>query len=166
MSHQTLDLPAAVGRNAVAYVRKVCAQAHIGFNETSAGEDFLAIDGTIEYPEQSVRVQIKGTTTRSLTATGDLSMLIEDTWRRKWQRNKGATYMIWVLMSRDIDTWFSYQECDTLASSFALWARVDQLPETATHINFDRTVRFTPATIGAWGRQLNEAGFGDSGVAS
>ncbi|CAM3323411.1 DUF4365 domain-containing protein [Nocardioides dubius] len=164
MSHQTLDLSAAVGRNAVAYVSKVCAQAHIGLTETRAGEDVLAIDATIDYHEQGIRVQIKGTTGRSLVAHGgQFTVPIEDAWREKWQRNRSAAYFILVLMSRDVDSWFALGATETLAASYALWARVDDLPDTATHVVFDRSVRFSSETLAGWHQQLMTAGYGDPG---
>ncbi len=155
LDHRTLDLGAAVGRYAVAYVRKVCAQAHIGFVETSAGEDVLAIDGLIQYPYADVRIQIKGSTGPSLTPQqGQLSFAIEDKWREKWERNGLPTYFIYVLMERDVPDWFQYDPSYTLAGAYALWARIDRLPSDATHVIFDRAERFTAATVSDWYQTL------------
>lgn len=154
VSHQTLDLSAAVGRYAVSYVRKVCAQAHVGFCETSPGEDVLAVDGLIQYPSIDLRVQIKGSTSPSLSVTGPdrtLSFAIGDgSWRYKWQRNGLPTYFIYVLMERDVDRWFTYNHADTIAGAVALWARVDNLADDATHVIFRRSDRFTPDTVDGW----------------
>lgn len=161
LDHSTLDLPAAVGRFAVAYVRKVCAQAHIGFIETAPGEDVLAIDGVIQYPKVDVRVQIKGSTQPSLAPqTGTLSFAIESKWREKWARNGSPTYFIYVLMEREINSWFEYEQTNTLAGAYALWTRIDNLSEMATHVEFDRTQRFTADTVGAWYQAIYTTGYG------
>jgi hypothetical protein len=161
LDHQTLDLPAAVGRYAVAYVRKVCSQAHIGFSETSPGEDVLAIDGRIEYPVLDVRVQIKGSTHYSMQKqAGTISVEIEEKWRDKWGRNGSPTYFIFVLMESEVDLWFRYDASNTLAGAYALWARIDNLPPEASHVVLDRTQRFTAETVGAWNQYLNK-GYGE-----
>jgi len=164
LDHKTLDLSAAVGRYAVAYVRKVCAQAHIGFVETSAGEDVIAVDGLIQYPSADLRVQIKGSTGPSLQVqNGQLSFAVEEAWRKKWRRNGLPTYFIYVLMEHDIAAWFAYNPSDTLAGAYALWARVDDLADDATHVFFDRADRFTAETVGAWFQDLN-VGYGGGGI--
>lgn len=161
MLHNTLDLSAAVGRYAVAYVREVCAQAHVGFKETSAGEDLLAVDGSIEYPALDLRVQIKGSTTPSLAPqAGTLNFAIKDSWREKWQRNALPTYFIYVLMEKDIKAWFEYERTNTQAGAYALWSRVDNLSGTATHVEFDRTQRFKSDTVGAWYEGVYMSGYG------
>lgn len=161
LDYQTLDLPGAVGRYAVAYVRKVCSQAHIGFSESSPGEDVLAIDGRIEFPRLDVRVQIKGSTHYSMQKPeGVISVAIEDKWREKWRRNGQPTYFIFVLMESEVDLWFRYDPSNTLAGAYALWERIDNLAPDATHVTFDRTRRFTVQTVGAWNEDLNK-GYGE-----
>lgn len=167
LGHSTLDLSAAVGRYAVAYVRKVCAQAHTGFVETSPGEDVLAVDGVIQYPSIDLRVQIKGSTQPSLAPqSGTLSLAIEDKLRAKWRRNGPPAYLIYVLIEEDVKAWFEYEPTNTLAGAYALWSRIDDLPSTATHVEFDRTRRFTADAVGAWyeGVYVTSYGGGGSGA--
>ncbi len=160
-THSTLDLPAAVGRFAVSYVRKVCAQAHIGFDETSSGEDVLAVDGTIQYPVLGVRVQIKGSTGPSLTPqTGSLSMPIEPKWREKWRRNGPPVFMIYVLMEHEISSWLAQQPTNTLAGAYALWSRIDNIDLDAESVVFDRTQRFSAETVGEWYESVVLKGYG------
>jgi hypothetical protein len=45
----TLDTNRAKSRFGVAYVRAVCSQAGVGFQETSPDEDVLAVDGNVEF---------------------------------------------------------------------------------------------------------------------
>ncbi|MEV0803450.1 DUF4365 domain-containing protein [Kribbella sp. NPDC050281] len=161
LDHQTLNLSAAVGRYAVAYVRKVCSQAHIGFTEPPSGEDVLAIDGWLSYHSFDVRVQIKGSTHYSLQkGHGLISFGIEEKWRQKWRRNGQPTYFILVLMEKEVDQWFQYDPCATLAGAYALWARIDNLDPDATSVALDRAQRFTVQTVGAWHDDLNK-GYGE-----
>ncbi|GAA1725912.1 DUF4365 domain-containing protein [Aeromicrobium alkaliterrae] len=161
LGHSTLDLSAAVGRFAVTYVRSVCAQSHVGFVETSSGEDVLAIDGLIQYREGDLRVQIKGTTQKSLTPqTGTIDFAIDEKWRDKWLRNGKPTYFIYVLMEKHVPAWFDCQPTLTHAGAFALWARIDNLSPAATHVQFDRTQRFTADTVGAWHESVYGEGYG------
>ncbi|WP_103348897.1 hypothetical protein [Amycolatopsis sp. CA-128772] len=57
----TLDANRAKSRFGVAYVRAVCSQAGVGFQETSPDEDVLAVDGCVEFEIAAARVQIKCT---------------------------------------------------------------------------------------------------------
>jgi hypothetical protein len=54
----TLTPNGAKARFGVAYLRAICSHAGVGFTETSADEDVLAIDGSIEFELGSVRVQV------------------------------------------------------------------------------------------------------------
>lgn len=164
-SHRTLSSSDAVGRFAVAYVRKVCAHAHVGFEETSPGEDVLALDGKIACSGLDFRVQIKGTTGASLKMqAGTLSYAIEEKWREKWRQNLLPTYFIYVLLEKPAQSWLQYDPTNTLAGAYALWSRIDNLSPTATHVVFDRTDRFTAKTVGAWHDGVLVAGFGGGGA--
>ena len=159
--HKTLNLSDAVGRYAMAYVRKVCAQAHVGFSETSPGEDVLAIDGRIEYYTVDVRIQVKGSTKYSTHKTaGLIRVAVKDEWRRKWRKNGQPTYFIFVLMERQVAKWFEYFPGTTMAGAVAYWARIDNLPKSATHIVVDRRHRFTKATVRGWGKDIQQ-GYGE-----
>lgn len=151
----------AIGRYGVAYVAKVCAQAHVGFSETGPGQDVLAIDGRLEFAPLDVRVQIKGTTQYSLQRQdGLISFPIEEGWRNKWRQNQGPAYFILVLLEHEVEEWFVYDECTTLAGAYALWARIDNIPADATHLHLDRRQRFTAETVSAWNDDLY-AGYGE-----
>lgn len=162
--HRTLDKSAAVGRYAVAYVRKVCAQAHIGFMETSPGEDVLAVDGLITYQSVDVRVQIKGSTKPSLVVpNGKLRFAIEPKWREKWRLNVNPTYLIYVLMERQVEAWFQYDPTSTTAGAYALWTRIDNMAGDVTEVEFNRSQRFTSATVSTWSEAVLN-GYGEVGA--
>src|SRR4051812_2064570 len=117
----TLDPNRAIGRYGVAYVRKVCAHAHIGFDETSPDEDVLALDGQINFSATPVRVQIKTTTQWSLTsARGELLLPIQADWARKWRAQINPTFLIAVLLAKDIDSWSAYESSETRLGAYAL----------------------------------------------
>lgn len=153
-----LDYTQAIGRFGVAYVTKVCAHAHIGFDHTSADEDALAVDGAINYPEAALRVQVKATTKYSLSKqTGELTFPIEDAWREKWRINVNPTYLILVLLDGDKVNWLNFEDNRTVAGAYALWSRIDTLPEDATSVTMDRSRRFTTKTVSAWHEDLLSA---------
>jgi hypothetical protein len=62
-----LDENRRKARFGVAYVRTICAQAGVAFNETSLDEDVLAIDADVKFREATVGLQIKCTSGLSLS---------------------------------------------------------------------------------------------------
>jgi hypothetical protein len=159
--HQTFDPTTAIGRFGVAYVRKVCAHAHVGFSESDPDEDVLAIDADIKYRAASTRVQIKTTTKYSLTDGAEvLSLALEPAWVLKWRENINPAYLILVLVSKGVDSWVAYNGDHTLTNAFALWARIDNIAADADHLAIKRSDRFTVGTVGAWHHALYE-GYGE-----
>lgn len=153
--HKTLPLETAIGRFGVTYVRKVCAQAHVGFSENDPDEDVLAVDGAIALAPALTRVQVKTSTHYSLRANqGTISLKITPAWREKWRVNLHPAYLILVLLERNIGNWFRYGNTDTLAGAYALWTRIDNLPASATHVYLNRTQRFTAQTVRDWSDYL------------
>lgn len=157
-AYGTLDLSNAIGRFGLAFTRKICAQAHIGFDEGSPGEDMLALDGAIKYAIADVRVQIKATTRWSLSDTGGpLHLPIEPGWAAKWEMQVNPTFLIAVLMDRTISNWSLPAGGGTHLDAHALWARIDGIDPSSTYVELDRKNRFTSSTIAEWGKLLYQS---------
>ncbi|WP_460854057.1 DUF4365 domain-containing protein [Nocardioides montaniterrae] len=150
----------AISRLGVAYVRKVCAHAHVGFTEESADEDHLAVDGAIRTRGASTPVQIKATTTKSIKkVAGTFKVDVDPDWVEKWRQNINPTYLILVLLAKKSSSWVVYDPTATTVPGFAIWERVDTLAEGTTSLTMDRAQRFTPLTINDW-TEILQAGYG------
>jgi hypothetical protein len=147
-----LDVSNAIGRLGVAYVRKVCAHAHIGFTETSPQEDVLGLDGHVDYDAGTVRLQVKATTRWAVAGSREtLRLTLDSGWAEKWSRQKTPAFLVAVLLGRDVSSWVTYDIGETRVAACALWVRIDGTPADATHIDLHRGQRFTVETINDWG---------------
>lgn len=154
---QQLDLNARKGRFGVVYMRAIAGQAGCGFNETSPGEDTLAIDHTLDFPEGSVRVQVKTTATRAIEDQDEyLSFSAEDKWIEKWSRVKVPLYFVIVVVPSVSDSWLTHDITGTqMVRTAAYWVRL--LPgqfDTTKTIKVPRAQRVTLETIPTWHQDL------------
>jgi hypothetical protein len=84
-----------VGRLGVMYVRSLLAQAALGNEETSSGEDHQAIDLTVKFRPAPVLVQVKAGRKLRLK-DGTFSFSIKDNWRDSWAEAKIPVYLVYV----------------------------------------------------------------------
>ncbi|MFE5837265.1 DUF4365 domain-containing protein [Arthrobacter sp. NPDC056493] len=150
----TLSPNARKGRYGIAYFQNVCAQFGVGFDETSADEDVLAIDGTVQFPALPVRIQIK-CTKKVFGPAGKLSWPVTEEWKTKWARNFGPAYFVVVQVPNDIPgDWIEYGGADiTTHRSTAYWAKIDT-SSMGGSISIHRTNRLTPDTLAQWNADL------------
>jgi hypothetical protein len=150
---QQLDLNARKGRFGVVYMRAIAGQAGCGFNETSPGEDTLAIDHTLDFPEGAVRVQVKTTASHAIDGDGDyLSYGADDKWIAKWKVVKVPLYFVMVVVPGESEGWLAHHDGGTdLVRTAAYWVRLtpDQFAHTKT-IKVPRAQRVTIDTIPSW----------------
>jgi hypothetical protein len=154
----TLDSNRAKARFGVAYFKAVCSQAGIGFSETPIDEDVLAVDGTVNFAEAPVMVQIKCTGRFRVTGGATASWPAEATWREKWKKSRLPVYFVLVIVDPDEQTaWLDHRQDDTVLKSAAFWVRVDQESEGVS-ITVPKNQRLTSATFKLWYNEM-EASF-------
>ncbi|WP_025780181.1 DUF4365 domain-containing protein [Brevibacterium sp. VCM10] len=156
--HTARDLTARKGRYGVAYVRDVCAHFGVGMMENSPDEDFNAIDLSINFEINDVRVQVKCTSKTFSGGGSYLNLPVKDDWVRKWSKNPLPAYLVAVSVPTDPKLWIDYDSADlTNHRTAAYWTRIDQLlPGQCTSIDLPKTNRFTPDTLREWNSKLND----------
>ncbi|AQX79636.1 hypothetical protein BWO91_06220 [Plantibacter flavus] len=154
---QQLDLNARKGRFGIVYMRAIAGQAGCGFNETPSGEDTLAIDYSLEFPEGPVRVQVKTTAAQAIDGDGEfLTFSAEDKWIEKWSRCMVPVYFVIVVVPSVSDSWLTHDLAGTqMVRTAAYWARLmpDSFEGTKT-IKVPRIQRVTLETIPTWHADL------------
>lgn len=158
----TLDPNRAKSRFGVAYVRAVCSQAGVGFQETSPDEDILAVDGNVEFDVAPARVQVKCTGQFRLKGGSTATWPIEAAWRQRWKRSGLPVYFVLVIVDPDDQvSWLHHQDEATLHRAAAFWVRVDTLPD-GQNIVVPKDQRLTADTMRLWAEDV-EASFDGSG---
>jgi hypothetical protein len=154
----TLDSNRAKSRFGVAYVRAVCSQAGVGFQETSSDEDVLAVDGSVEFEIAPVRVQVKCTGQFRLKGGSTATWPIDESWRQHWKRSGIPVYFVLVIVDPDDQvSWLHHQDEATLHRAAAFWVRVDTLPQ-GQNIVVPKAQRLTADTLQLWAEDV-EASF-------
>lgn len=154
----TLDANRAKSRFGVAYVRAVCSQAGVGFQETSPDEDVLAVDGNVEFDVAPARVQVKCTGQFRLKGGSTATWPIDESWRQRWRRSGLPVYFVLVIVDPDDQvSWLQHQDEATLHRAAAFWARVDTLPD-GQNIIVPKAQRLTADTLRLWAEDV-EASF-------
>jgi Domain of unknown function (DUF4365) len=154
----TLDANRAKSRFGVAYMRAVCSQAGVGFQETSPDEDVLAVDGNVEFEIAPARVQVKCTGQFRLKGGLTATWPIDESWRQRWKRSGLPVYFVLVIVDPDDQvSWLHHQDEATLHRAAAFWARVDALPD-GQNIVVPKAQRLTADTLRLWAEEV-EASF-------
>lgn len=144
----TLTLNGRRARYGVSYLRSVCAQAGVGFSETSPDEDVLAIDCEVAFAEGSVRVQVKCTS--GLTLAGKTkSWRLKSAWLQKWHQSLVPVYFVLVVVPKNESAWLTHPADGTLHKSAAFWERVPS-SVAATSISIPKSQRLTVDTLEVW----------------
>lgn len=125
----TLEANRAKSRFGVAYVRAVCAQAGLGFLETSPDEDVLAIDCLVWVATAPVMVQVKCTSQFKINGGRTATWPVELAWREKWQKCALPVYFVLVVVDEQQMRWMDHHADGTVHRAAAFWVRVNQLPE-------------------------------------
>lgn len=157
----TLDSNRAKSRFGVAYVRAVCSQAGVGFQETSPDEDVLAVDGNVEFEIACARVQVKCTGQFRLKGGATATWPIDEAWRQRWKRSGLPVYFVLVIVDPDDQvSWLQHHDEATLHRAAAFWVRVDALQE-GQNITVPKSQRLTADTLQLWADDV-EASFDGS----
>jgi hypothetical protein len=136
-------------RMGVAYVRNVCAQAGVGFAETSPDEDAIAVDGLITFRQLEVRVQIKCTSRLALDAES-ASWPVEPRWVEKWTESWLPVFLILVIVDPQEQFWLEHHTDHTRLRVAAYWCQVNELRPGGQTLQVPKANRLTRETFFAW----------------
>lgn len=146
-----------IGRLGVMYVRSLLAQAALGNEETSPGEDHLAADLNVNFRPAPIRVQVKAGRKRR-NKDGTFSVSITEKWRTDWTAAKIPVYLVYVHLEHRVPAkWFEHPISSTTVHAHAYWVRVDGL--SVTTVRVPTTNRLTVDTFKVWNDDI-EATFG------
>jgi Domain of unknown function (DUF4365) len=153
----TLSVNGCKARYGVSYLRNICSQAGVGFNETSPDEDVLAVDGQVVFDISSVTVQVKCSSQFTIGGRS-ATWPVEPEWREKWNRSKTPVYFVLVIVEpEDRFDWLRHTEAGTFHRAAAFWTRVNGL-HTTTGVAVPKSQRLTIDTLDLWCAEL-EASF-------
>lgn len=142
------------GRFGAAYLNAFAAQAAVALTETRSGEDYLAVDASIDFPACPVRVQVK-CGKKVVGSSGGISLSTRPTWRQKWAESKIPVYLLYVQVPPAPDDWMHCPEEHTLVRGRGYWLRVNQM-DTPTVV-LPTHNRLTLATFVEWRRDAEAA---------
>ncbi|MFI5852196.1 DUF4365 domain-containing protein [Micromonospora chalcea] len=153
-SDMRLPANACKARYGVAYLRSICSQAGVPFNETSPDEDHHAVDGCLHLGTANVTVQVK--CSGQFTIGGrSATWPAEVEWRVKWSRSKLPIYFVLVILDvDDQSSWLIHADDGTMHRAAAFWVRVDKLP-AGTNINVPKSQRLTADTLTQWAADVD-----------
>lgn len=150
----TLTPNGCKARYGVSYVRAVCSQAGVPFNETSPDEDVLAVDGQVFFDIANVSVQVKCSSQYKISGRS-ATWPAEVEWRDKWGKSKIPVYFILVILDFDNQgDWLTHDGSGTFHRSAAFWTRVDGM-SGGTGINVPKNQRLTVDTFSQWASELD-----------
>lgn len=156
---ESIPLSDRKGRLGVTYVRTVLAQAALPNEETTGGEDHLAVDLNVQFPAAPVRVQVK-CGTRKPNKSGSITVPVEPGWRDRWCAMKIPVYLVYVRLERgQPGAWLEHPSLSTTVHVRAHWVRVNGLSAASARVPVGN--RLTLETFGTWNQQL-EACFGEA----
>jgi hypothetical protein len=136
-------------RIGVAYVRSVCAQAGVGFAETSPDEDAIAVDGLVTFRQLEVRVQIKCTSKIAIDAES-ASWHIEPRWAQKWSESWLPVFLVLVIVDPQELRWLEHHAGHTVLRAAAYWGQVNDLQIRSQNLPVPKANRLTRETFLSW----------------
>jgi hypothetical protein len=154
----SLTLDGRKGVFGVVYMRAIAAAAGCGFSETSPGEDVLAVDCSIVFPQNVVRVQVKTTHTHAIDGTNPrLSYTASQHWVDSWSAAQVPVYFVVVVAPDDSDLWLNHHAAGTdLFRTAAYWSRIapGEFSPGSMGVSALRSQRIDATTLGIWQQQL------------
>lgn len=151
---ETIPLSDRKGRIGVHYVRTLLAQAALPNKEFESGEDHLAVDLTVEFPDAPVRVQVK-CGTRAPNKSGSISVPVNADWRNHWCRSKVPVYLVYVRLEKARPAqWVDHVDLSTTVHARAHWVRVNGLSAGSASVPLSNRLRLD--TFVTWNKQVAE----------
>jgi Domain of unknown function (DUF4365) len=155
-----LGIDGAKSRYSLSYLYAVCAHAGCTVYETPQDSDVHSVDGTIQFQESDVRVQMKCSSAKQMADEFE-RVDLKDKWIAKWKKSEVPVYVVLVVVPTDKTDWVGYGDEDTLHKTRAYWARFKR-DSTAKSIRIPRNQRFGVDTIHVWHEELVSR-FGEDG---
>ncbi|WP_374228006.1 DUF4365 domain-containing protein [Rhodococcus qingshengii] len=119
-----LEVSSRKSRYSLAFISSLCAQAGLRVSETRQDEDVHAIDMSVEYPESSVRLQLKCSS--SMQMTRKFETISCDQYRiDRWRDNAGPVFIVLVVVPDNHYDWIADEDRSTLHRTHAYWAQYD-----------------------------------------
>lgn len=146
----TLGLPVDKAKSvySLSYLDACCSQAGVGLTPTPQDKDTIAIDATVEFIEQPVRVQLKCTSSPRRTRAG-FTVPLEQGWIDLWSTFVVPPYVVLVVVPKVQTGWISHSTDETTHHTAAYWQRFD--PHSTKHsIQLPIANRLTHNTIRQW----------------
>jgi hypothetical protein len=155
---ESIPLSDRKGRMGVTYVRAVLAQAALPNEETTGGEDHLAVDLNVQFPAAAVRVQVK-CGTRTPNKSGSITVPLELAWRDRWCVMKTPVYLVYVRLEKPKPfDWFDHPTLATTVHARAHWVRVNGV--SAASVSVPLSNRLSLASFATWNQQVEDC-FGE-----
>lgn len=155
-----MDLNTRQARYGVVYLRSIAAQAGIGLQETSPGEDVLAIDALLNFKEGDLRVQVKTSRCHDMDpALPEIRYPAKQQWIARWAENYAPCYFVVVVVPADSGAWLDHHKGGThMAGTAGYWTRIDvaALRQQPTVV-VPKAQRLGADTMTVWHRDLVEA---------
>jgi hypothetical protein len=147
----TLTPDGRKARYGVSYVRSICAQAGVSFNETSPDEDVLAVDCDITFRAGAkVSVQVKCTSGFKITGRS-ISWPVKTEWVKKWQERWLPVYLVIVIVPIDAAAWIKHDPAEgTFHQTAAFWRRIRQDERIGARISIPKNQRLQESTLALW----------------
>lgn len=140
------------------YFRSLLAQAGIGNNETSPGEDHLAVDVNVDLVPGTARVQIK-TGTKKLNKNGSITVPVQRDWKSKWGATRTPVYLVYVHLKKVSPAeWIDHADVQTVVHATAFWSRVNGV--TGSSVNLPAQNRLTVETFDRWVQDFDTTSWG------
>lgn len=163
---QDVDLatlgPTLLGSNAAkslfsqGYLQLIASEAQTTVMFAQQDQDINAIDAQLDFLEAPLRVQLKCTSSLTVTDRG-LRFPLKEEWIRKWRRSPLPVYLLVIVLSSDAD-WITHAPPSTITNATAYWARVDNVEPDARSILIGPNNTVDNNTIASWFDEFAEGG--------
>jgi hypothetical protein len=149
---ETMTVNGQKARYGLSYLRNICAQAGIGMAETSPDEDVLAVDCEVQFAEASVRVQVKCTSTLTISGRSK-SWALEQGWIDNWRESRVPVYFVIVIVPSSSSAWLEHPDDGTMHRTAAFWTRINRDSDLSS-ITIPKGQRLSAGTLGIWHQDL------------
>lgn len=117
--------------------------------------DVKGIDLMVDYPQAAIGVQLKSTYSLGFNQRGKLEFKVKPKWVANWHGRDIPPRLVLYVLEKDPTVWCRVRGLGEFHRVHAYWALLDR-GVSAPSVTIDRRNRFTPHTLLAWGRELEQ----------